>query len=136
MMTKEELVRYVGDVRNSKGFDIENDTPLVERWMDPVDQLQGPEAATIERCARVAVHRYNVKKKGKKILKFDKVVKATLAIKSIRVYYITLEAESKMRQQLIRPGVFTPTILISVLSQVAIASLAYAAFGGQEKYVI
>ncbi|CAK7350095.1 unnamed protein product [Dovyalis caffra] len=94
--TEEELVRYFGDFRNSKGFDIENDGPWVERWMHPVDHLRGPEAATIERCARIAVHRYN---KGKKILKFDRIVKATLAIECLRVYFITLEAKEESKNE-------------------------------------
>ncbi|CAK7350263.1 unnamed protein product [Dovyalis caffra] len=81
--TEEELVRYFGDVQNSKGFDIENDAPWVEGWMHLVDHLRGPKATIIERCARIFVHHYNVKKKGKKILKFDKVVKATRAIECL-----------------------------------------------------
>ncbi|CAK7350262.1 unnamed protein product [Dovyalis caffra] len=37
--------------------------------------------------------------KGKKILKFDKVVKATLAIECLCVYFITFEAKEESKNE-------------------------------------
>ncbi|CAK7350109.1 unnamed protein product [Dovyalis caffra] len=85
--------------RRMMGFDIENDAPFVERWMHLVDHLQDPDARIIKRCARIACSSLQCEEDGKKIFKLEKVIKATLAIDCLRLYFITLEAKDESNNE-------------------------------------